>query len=60
MIVEPCLCPSTSSSSNKYQQNQYSMAMNKPSIKQNGHLNTNENLTDNDYGGGGKVNPEIS
>jgi hypothetical protein len=30
------------------------MAMNKPSIKQNGHLNTNENRTDDDYGGGGE------
>jgi len=35
------------------------MAMNKPSVKQqNSHLNTNENRTDDDYGGGG--NSEIS
>jgi len=64
MIVELCSCPSTSSLSNnhrqeKYPTNRFHMAMNKPSVKQqNSHLNTNENRTDDDYGGGG--NSEIS
>jgi hypothetical protein len=57
MIVESCVCPSTSLLSNNYRQEKYYMAMNKPSIKQNGHSNTNENRTDDDYGGGG--NSEI-
>ncbi len=58
MIVESCLCPSTSSLSNKHYLTY--MAMNKPNIKQNGHSNTNENRTDDDYGGGGGRGDENS
>ncbi len=37
------------------------MAMSKSTIKQNGHSSTNENRTDDDYGGGGKdTNSQIS
>ncbi|CAF2873348.1 unnamed protein product [Rotaria sp. Silwood2] len=64
MIVEPCSCPSSSTSllstnqrPQKYLKNHFHMATNKPSIKQNNHLSTNENRTDDDYGGGG--NSEI-
>ncbi len=53
MIIESCSSIS-SLSNNQYLKNQFYMAMNKPSIKQNGHLNTNENRTDDDYGGGGE------
>jgi hypothetical protein len=57
MIAEPR--PTTSNyREEKYFKNRFLMAMNKPSIKQNNHLNTNENRTDDDYGGGG--NSEIS
>lgn len=62
MIVEPCSCPSTSLlSTNNHRQQKYlakrfQVSMNKPSIKQNGHLSTNENRTDDDYGGGGNEN----
>jgi hypothetical protein len=31
----------------------FHMAMSKLTIKQNGHSSTNENRTDDDYGGGG-------
>jgi hypothetical protein len=58
MIVESPL------SNNQRQTNRIHMAMNKPSIKQNGHSNTNENRTDDDYGGGGggneNGNPDIN
>lgn len=56
MIVESGSCSSTSNNhrQKKYFINRFYMAMNKPSIKQqNSHLNTNENRTDDDYGGGG-------
>jgi hypothetical protein len=58
MIIESSVCLSVSNNNNHHQQIQFNMAMSKPSIKQNGHLSTNENRTDDDYGGGG--NSEIS
>ncbi|CAF1297607.1 unnamed protein product [Rotaria sordida] len=60
MIVEPCSSTSLLSNNHrtqKYLKNRFHMSMNKPSIKQNNHLSTNENRTDDDYGGGG--NSEI-
>jgi hypothetical protein len=36
--------------------NRLHMAMSKLTIKQNGHSSTNENRTDDDYGGGGNEN----
>lgn len=40
---------------------QFQMAMNKSTIKQNGHSSMNENRTDDDYGGGGsEQNTQIS
>jgi hypothetical protein len=54
MIVEPCSCPtSLSLSKNPRQQKYFHMHMNKPNGKQNNHMSTNENRTDDDYGGGG-------
>lgn len=63
MIVEPCSCPSNSLLSTNHRQQKYltdhfQTAMNKPSIKQIGHLSTNENRADDDYGGGGNENSE--
>jgi hypothetical protein len=53
MVVE-----SSSLSNNHCQQLK---AMSKSTIKQNGHSSTNENRTDDDYGGGGKdTNSQIS
>lgn len=52
MIVESCLIHSDKSY----------MAVNRLTMKQNGHSNSNENRTDDDYGGGGgnEENFEIS
>jgi len=52
MIVESCLI---------HYSDKYYMAVNKLTIKQNGHGSSNENRTDDDYGGGGnEENFEIS
>ncbi|CAF0751105.1 unnamed protein product [Adineta ricciae] len=52
MIVESCESLKTK---------QFHMAMNKSTIKQNGHSSMNENRTDDDYGGGGsEQNTQIS
>ncbi|CAF3824404.1 unnamed protein product [Adineta steineri] len=53
MIVESCSCSTTSN--NHRQQKYFHMHMNKTISKQNNHLNTNENRTDDDYGGGGNT-----
>ena len=52
MIVESC---------ESLKAKQFHMAMNKSTIKQNGHSSMNENRTDDDYGGGGsEQNTQIS
>ncbi|CAF3860279.1 unnamed protein product [Adineta steineri] len=57
MIVESYVCPTFSNNHCKQLKTQeYYMAMSKSTIKQNGHSSTNENRTDDDYGGGGKDN----
>lgn len=61
MIVEPGSCPKTSLLSTnhcqeKYLRKRFHMAVNKTSIKHNGHSSTNENRADDDYGGGGNEN----
>ncbi|CAF4603568.1 unnamed protein product, partial [Rotaria sp. Silwood1] len=61
MIVESYTDQSLSN--NNYQQfkvKQIHMAMNKLTIKQNGHSNMNETRTDDDYGSGNKNNSQIS
>ena len=62
MIIESYVNPSLSNNHcQQLKSKQIQMAMSKLTVKQNGHSNTNENRTDDDYGGGGKdINPSIS
>jgi hypothetical protein len=57
MIVESYVQPSLSNNhSQKFKPKRIQMAMSKLTLKQNGHSSTNENRTDDDYGGGGNEN----
>jgi hypothetical protein len=62
MVGESYVCSSLSNNHcQKLKTKQFHMAMSKSTIKQNGHSSTNENRTDDDYGGGGKdTNSQIS
>lgn len=61
MIVESCACQSlTNNYTEPLKTKEIHMAMNKLTIKPNGYSSTNENRTDDDYGGGGtKPNLQI-
>jgi hypothetical protein len=54
MIVESYVL--SNKHSQKFKPKQIHMAMSKLTLKQNGHSSTNENRTDDDYGGGGNEN----
>ena len=60
MIVETCSNPPVSSMTNNSRQKKYfPMQINKSMTKQNNHPSTNQNRTDDDYGGGGNENEYI-
>ena len=53
MIVESYV-PLSNNHSQPLKRKGIQMAMSKLTLKQNGHTDTNENRTDDDYGGGGE------
>ena len=61
MIIESYEHPSLASNRSQPLKRQgIQMAMSKLTLKQNGHSSTNENRTDDDYGGGGEEkHPQI-